>query len=348
MINSIDFTKYNELLSNSASIIITTHFNPDGDAVGSALALYHVLKGAGYEVSVIIPNRFPDFLGWMADSEKIIIFEEAKNNRAKLFIERADLIFCLDYNALNRIGKMEESIKTAKGFKVLIDHHPNPQINEFQLVYSFTSASSTAELVCNFVEQTGLIHLINKEAAECFYAGIITDTGSFSFSCNSARTYQIMALLIEKGIDAENLHRLIYDNFSESRIRLLGYALSQKMLVLSEFHCAIIWLTKQDLDNFNYQIGDSEGLVNYPLSIKEINLSILLTEKENLIRISFRSKGKFAANKIAFEYFDGGGHANAAGGNSYLSMEATIDKIKEILPKFKENLNYIVSKENHL
>ncbi len=341
---TIDFTVFHEVFSTNPNIIITTHHNPDGDAIGSSLALYHVLRGAGYQVSVIIPNRFPDFLNWMSESEKMLIFEDDKNNNSKQLIEAADLIFCLDFNALNRIDKMEEPVRFAKGFKVLIDHHPNPKDSEFQLVYSTTSASSTAELVYEFVEQIGLKHLINKDAAECLYTGIITDTGSFSYACNAAATYQIMVELIEKGIDAEHLHRLIYDNFSESRLRLLGHALSRKMLIIPEFHTAIIALSKQDLTDFNYKTGDSEGIVNYPLTIKEINMAILLTERENLIRISFRSKGKFAVNQIASKYFKGGGHLNAAGANSYLSMEETISKIKIILAKFTDELDYVIAK----
>jgi phosphoesterase RecJ-like protein len=272
----------------------------------------------------------------------MIIFEDDKNSEQ--LIEAADLIFCLDYNALNRIDKMEEPVRFAKGFKVLIDHHPNPKENEFQLIFSTTLASSTAELVYRFAEQIGLKHLINKDAAECLYTGIITDTGSFSYSCNAATTYQIMVELIEKGIDAENLHRLIYDNFSESRLRLLGHALSRKMLIIPELHTAIIALSKQDLTDFKYKTGDSEGIVNYPLTIKEINMAILLTERENLIRISFRSKGKFAVNQIASKYFEGGGHLNAAGANSYLSMEETISKIKTILAEFKDLLDYVIAK----
>jgi len=340
----IDFSLFNEVLNTNPKIIITTHQNPDGDAIGSSLALFHVLKNAGYKVSVIIPNGFPDFLNWMSESAEMIIFDDDKKNTAKQLIEGAELIFCLDFNALNRIDKMEEPVRIAKGFKVLIDHHPNPQVNEFHLVYSLTTASSTAELVYKFVEQKGWKHLINKDAAECLYAGIITDTGSFSYSCNHAVTYEIMVSLIEKGIDAENLHRLIYDNFSESRLRLLGHALSRKMLIIPEFHAAIISLTKQDLTDFNYQTGDSEGIVNYPLTIREINLAILLTERENMIRISFRSKGKFAVNQIASKHFEGGGHKNAAGANSYVSMEETISKIKIILAEFKDDLDYIIVK----
>jgi phosphoesterase RecJ-like protein len=339
---TIDFTAFREVLSTKPNIIITTHHNPDGDAIGSSLALYHVLKGAGYQVSVIIPNRFPHFLNWMSESDEMIIFEDDKNSEQ--LIEAADLIFCLDYNALNRIDKMEEPVRFAKAFKVLIDHHPNPKENEFQLIFSTTLASSTAELVYRFAEQIGLKHLINKDAAECLYTGIITDTGSFSYSCNAATTYQIMVELIEKGIDAENLHRLIYDNFSESRLRLLGHALSRKMLIIPELHTAIIALSKQDLTDFKYKTGDSEGIVNYPLTIKEINMAILLTERENLIRISFRSKGKFAVNQIASKYFEGGGHLNAAGANSYLSMEETISKIKTILAEFKDLLDYVIAK----
>ena len=306
------------------------------------MALYHILRKAGHQVEVVIPNDFPDFLKWIPGSKNAIIYEQEKG-KAEEFLQSAQIIFCLDYNAPNRIDSMEKALVSAKGIKVLIDHHPNPEVEAFEYLYSKVTASSTAELVYQFVDAVGLKKYMNIDAAKGLYAGIITDTGSFSFSCNSPAPYRIMAELIELGVDAEQLHRLIFDNFSESKIRLLGSALSEKMVTLPEFHTAFITLSKTDLENFNYKAGDSEGIVNYPLSIKEINLSIMLTERDKLIRLSFRSKGDFPANQIASEYFEGGGHKNAAGGNSNVSMDETIKKIKEILPLFKEQLDFVIS-----
>ncbi len=253
---------------------------------------------------------------------------------------KASLIFCLDYNTPSRVENMEETLRNASATKILIDHHPHPDTEAFQFLLSKTSASSTAELVFEFLEETELTHCITKSAAESLYTGIITDTGSFSFACNNAKTYRITADLVDKGVKPDRLHRLIYDNFSESRLRLLGHAFAEKLLIFHKYRTAIISLTKDDLTRFNYKAGDTEGIVNYPLSIKEINVSILMTEREGLIRLSFRSKGQFAVNQIAQQYFEGGGHRNAAGGNSYLSIEASIEKIKEILPLYEDELNY--------
>jgi phosphoesterase RecJ-like protein len=337
-----EFEEISKLLSTPTRIVVTSHYNPDGDAVGSALATYHILKRAGHQVEVILPNTFPDFLKWIPGSEDVIIYGQEKEKAEQAF-QAAPIIFCLDYNAPNRVDSMGKILVSAQGIKVLIDHHPSPDTQAFQYLYSDVSASSTAELVFKFAEATGLKKFINVDAAKGLYAGIITDTGSFSFSCNSPSVYRIMAELVELGIDAEQLHRLIYDNFSESRIRLLGSALSEKLLVLPEFHTAFISFSKDDLERFNYKAGDTEGIVNYPLSIREINLSIMMTERQDLIRLSFRSKGDFPANKIASDYFEGGGHKNAAGGNSYLTMEETIQKVKEILPLFREQLNFTIN-----
>lgn len=331
------------MLSQSANIIVTSHHNPDGDALGSAMAMYHILKQLGHNVRVIIPNEYPDFLKWIPENDSIIIYESEQKEFAESLISEAHYIFCVDYNALNRVGKMEKALTEAKGKKLLIDHHPHPDEKVFDWLLSSTSASSTAELVYEFAQKANLLNFINKEAAECLYAGIITDTGSFSFACNSPQPYLIIADLIKRGINTERLHRLIYDTFSENRIRLLGFAINQKMLIFNDFHTALIPLTRKELESFDHKIGDTEGIVNYPLSIKQVNLSILLSEREDLIRLSFRSKGKFPVNQIAREYFEGGGHTNAAGGNSYVSMEETIQKIINILPLFKAELDFIIS-----
>ena len=340
--NPKEFSEISKLLSSPAQIVITSHYNPDGDAVGSALALYHILSQSGQQVNVVIPNNFPDFLKWIPGSENAIIYETDKEQAEDLLLS-AKIVFCLDYNAPGRVDFMEKALVASPATKILIDHHPNPDTDAFDYLFSKVSASSTAELVYQFAVAVGLKKFLNVDAAKGLYAGIVTDTGSFSYACNSPDTYRIMGEIVELGVDAVKLHQLIYDNFSESRIRLLGSALGEKMQVLPEFHTAFIPFTKSDLEHFNYKVGDTEGIVNYPLSIKEINLSIMMTERKGLIRLSFRSKGDFPANHIARDYFDGGGHKNAAGGNSELSMEDTIQKLKEILPLYSEQLDFVIT-----
>jgi bifunctional oligoribonuclease and PAP phosphatase NrnA len=334
LVNDQDFQSIVQLLRTSPGIIITSHHNPDGDAVGSAMALYHAIKKENSAVSVILPNSYPDNLSWIQKSEEILIFEKEDQNLIEQKLVEAQLVFCVDFNTPSRTGNMESSLRKVRGKTVLIDHHPEPDKDFFDYCFSDISASSTAELIYTFLQRAGLSENIDKAAAESLYAGIITDTGSFSFSCNNAVTYRIMADLITKGVDAERLHRLIYDNFSEERLRMLGYAFYEKMLILKEFKTAIIAFNKNELSRFNNKPGDTEGIVNYPLSIKDIIISIMISERGDHLRLSFRSKGDFAVNKIAKAYFDGGGHRNAAGGYSYLTTEATIQKIKEILPLF--------------
>lgn len=339
--NQTDIDQLTRLLSKPTNIVITSHYNPDGDAVGSAMAFYHILIALNHQVSVVFPNSFPSFLNWITNSDKALFFDHNQVD-VEHRIESANVIFCLDYNALNRVGDMEAFIKNAKATKILIDHHPNPDFAAFDFSFHNTKASSTAELIYNFLGLCNLKNLISKPVAECIYTGIITDTGSLSFNCNRAETYQILSDLVEKGIDPELLHRLIYDNFSEYRMRLLGYAIYQKMIMIPDCNSAIIPLTMNELDQFRYQQGDTEGVVNFPLSVKTINLSILLTQRKDRIRLSFRSKGSFPANEIAAKYFDGGGHRNAAGGDSFVSLDETIDKIREILPLYRNQLDFVL------
>lgn len=334
-----DLEKLAELLKNPINIAITSHYNPDGDAVGSSLAIYHMFKQSGHNVSVIFPNRFPGFLNWLKDSDKCLYFDQNKM-AATGALQNADLIFCLDYNAPNRLGDMSQALTEANGFKILIDHHPGPDTASFSLTFHDTLVSSTSELVYQFLDRLNLTSKINLQVAECLYTGIITDTGSLSFNCNRPETYLIVAKLIEKGLNAERAHRLIYDNFTEGRMRLLGYSIYRKMMLLPEYHTAIIPLTISELEEFQYEQGDTEGLVNYPLSMKTINMSVMMVQRKDRIRLSFRSKGDFHVNEIATRYFAGGGHRNAAGGDSFVSMEDTILKIKEILPLFAKKLNF--------
>ena len=334
----IDITELAIILETPKEIVISTHVNPDGDALGSSLAMFNYLSKKGHKVNVIVPNNYPDFLSWLPGSNNIIILENQLDKCNKL-IRNADIIFSLDYNSLDRVKKIKDEIINSDAIKVLIDHHPNPEMDQFNFVYSTTNTSSASELVYEVICKLGDKKLIDIKIAECIYTGIITDTGSFSYLCNNENTYLIAGNLIKLGVDGENIHRLVYDDFSANRLKLLGYCLSEKLKVIDEYSTAFIYLSAADLKKFNYQVGDTEDVVNYPLSMKNIKMSALFTEKENVVRISFRSKGDFHVNEIAKEHFEGGGHKNAAGGDSYLSLEDTISKFEKLLPLYKKELS---------
>jgi phosphoesterase RecJ-like protein len=324
------------LLEIPRKILITTHTNPDGDAIGSGLAMYGYLKKKGHDVTVMIPDPDPEFLHWMPYHSSIVIFS-AQQEKCLELIGNADVVFSLDFNALGRLGKAEEPVRKSKAIKILIDHHRDP-VPDFDHVLSEIQTSSTCELVYDFISGCGDAALIDQDIAACIYSGIITDTGSFSYSCNYEKTYLITADLYRKGIDGEHIHRHIYDTYSEGRLRLLGYSISEKLVVLSEYHTAYIYLSKADLDRFNYKVGDTEDIVNYGLSVAGINLAALFTERDEVVRISLRSKGNFSVNEIARKYFNGGGHVNAAGANSSLSLEETVRVFVDMLPEYKEKL----------
>ncbi|OQX78972.1 MAG: hypothetical protein B6D61_04350 [Bacteroidetes bacterium 4484_249] len=336
LLNTFNFSKLKDLLATKKKILLTSHTNPDGDALGSSLAMYHFLILSGHEVNVIVPTRYPDFLAWMPGQEKILIYEKSKMLCDQLF-ESSDIIFSLDYNAPSRLGIASESCKKAKGIKVLIDHHIEPDTDAYNFVFSTTKTSSTSEIVYEFMQQTNPA-LINKTIAECIYTGILTDTGSFSYACNYESTFRIVADLYKLGIDGVSINRHVYATFSENRLRLLGYALSEKLKVISKYATAYISLSIDELNRFNYQVGDTEGLVNYALSIKGIKFAALFTERENKIRISFRSVGSFSVNSFAAKHFEGGGHKNAAGGDSFLTMDKTLEKFERLLPEYREQL----------
>lgn len=325
------------LLSRATGIVITTHTNPDGDAIGSSLALYHYFKEAGKNVSLIVPNKYPEFISWLPGNEEIIVFEDDRERSKSVFSE-ADVVFCLDYNALHRSGSLKDPIAASAAFRIMIDHHPEPEIEEFDYIISTTETSSTAELIYNLIIESNGNQLISKEIASSLYVGIMTDTGSFSFACNRPSTFYVCAKLLETGIDGEWIHRMVYDTFSEDRLRLLGYSLSDKLVVHREFATAYIALSKVELKKFNFQVGDTEGIVNYALSIKGVTMAVLLTERRAKIRLSFRSKGNFSVNEIAKKHFQGGGHKNAAGGNSYETLDNTVKKLEDLLTDYKEEL----------
>ncbi len=332
-----------ELLTDSKNIVLSAHKNPDGDTLGAVTAMYHYLKAKGHTVTAVVPNDYPDFYKWMPGIENMLVFDNSPKPVKKALAD-ADVIFCLDFNATHRTGNMGPFISRAKAVKVVIDHHPQPS-DEFNYYFTETETSSTGELVYEFIEGLNDTTSITKEIAACLYTCIMTDTGSFSYSCNRQRTYEITGALISKGIQPDLIHKLVYDTFTEHRLRLLGFALSEKLLVWEDLHTAVISLSREELKRFDYRVGDTEGLVNYPLSMEKINLSVLITEKDNVLRLSFRSKGDFSVNQLARTHFEGGGHKNAAGGNAHDSIEETIKRLKSVLEQYKKELDYTLSYE---
>lgn len=327
----IDLSKYTKELSNlfssSENIVIFCHINPDGDAIGSQLALFHYLKSLGKNAEMIVPNNLQEFLKWMDGAELINIFIKDRK-KCRAIIEKADLIIMVDFNQSPRLGEAEESVITSHSRKIIIDHHLGPG-NFADFTISEPSVSSTCELVHELVcEMTG-IQFITKPYAEALYVGIITDTGNFEHGYYTSRTFRIVADLLDAGIEKEKILNRIYNNFSPNRIRLQGYAVNKRMVVMPELRTAYIFLTKDDLKEYGYVKGDTEGFVNIPLSIKGINFSALFIEKDNFIKLSFRSKGNFPTNTFAAQYFSGGGHLNASGGEYSDTLENTINRFMD-------------------
>jgi len=335
-IKSLD--KLNSLLWTSPGrIVLITHFNPDGDAVGSTLALQKCLIKAGHDCSVVTPNDFPSFLKWLPGAESIIILPGNENKVAEL-IRSSDLVFFMDFNDIRRMRGISEPVSRSPAFKVLIDHHPDPLV-EVDCMLSDTTVSSTAELVYRFMTQVSLKEKMDKDIAVCLFAGIMTDTGCFSYNSSSPETFKIVADLLLYGIEKDSIYDKIYDNYSAYRMRLLGFCLNERMEYLPDYRTALIWLNLKDQEKYNFQTGDSEGFVNYPLSIKGIRFSAFFIEKEDHVKISLRSKGKFPVNTFSAEHFNGGGHLNAAGGESYESLETTLGKFRDLLPRYQDELN---------
>mgnify|MGYP006148334575 FL=1 len=314
------------ILTPNKKIVITTHKSPDGDALGSSLALQLILQKKQCEVSVVVPNDFPDFLNWLPQSNQIINAEKQPDIAQKL-IDDSEIIFCLDYNALNRIEGMENWVEKSKAFKIMIDHHQRPE--EFtDFCISDTSKSSTCEMIYDFIEFLGYNDEITENIAECIYCGLVTDTGSFRHPGTSARTHQIVAELISKGLNNSLVHQKLFDNNSVSRIKVLGYCLNS-MEIASEIESAIFSMSEKTAQDLNMKKGDSEGVVNFGLSISSVKCAAFFREDDGKIKISFRSKNDLDVSIFAQEHFEGGGHKNAAGGMSLLSMEETIEKFKK-------------------
>ncbi|MFI3264244.1 MAG: DHH family phosphoesterase [Rikenellaceae bacterium] len=305
-------------------IVILSHTNPDGDAIGSSLAWARVLRSAGnYSVSCIVPNRYPYFLSWMEGIDELINYKD-QTEKVSEAVAQADIIFCLDFNALSRLEGLSDVIaenKTAK--RVLIDHHLEPDQN-YDIMFSFPNASSTCFIVYSLIEQMWGTDLVNRSIGELLYVGMMTDTGNFSFSFLTPALYRSLAVLVEKGIDIQNINSQVYNSFSEDRARLFAYTIDRKMSIIKNGTVAYMALTEREMRRYNFQQGDSEGFVNYPLSIKKMKFSVIFIEHRKFIRISFRSRKHIDVNLFARKYFEGGGHKNAAGGKSYRSMEQTI------------------------
>lgn len=317
-------------------IVITMHERPDADAMGSSLALANYLKQKGHEVQVISPTVFPDFLKWMPGCDEVVVFETHQKESLD-FLNKEDILFCLDFNALDRTKDMVNHLKEAPGIKILIDHHLEPKYN-FDYGESDITAASTTLMIYELIVAMGDATLINPDIAKCIYAGTMTDTGSFRFPATSSRVHRMVADLMDRGLDHEAIHRAIYDNYLENRLRFMGYVLVNRLEVFYSYNTAIIAVPYSDIKKYNLKAGDTEGLVNFPLSIKGIKLAALIIDRKSEIRMSFRSKGEFDVNLFAKKYFEGGGHVNAAGGSSKDSLEKTVERFKKALEENKELL----------
>jgi phosphoesterase RecJ-like protein len=336
-----------KIIKSAQNIVIVCHFNPDGDAVGSSMALHNYLALMGKKSEVIFPNHFAKNLFWLdvgADGEKKVIVHERDPLLAEKIISNSDLIFCLDFQDLNRTDKLENALKKSKAKKILIDHHISPTAEQFDLMFSNTDVSCTCEMLYRIIYSELDPELINKTVAFCLYSGVCTDTGSFSFSCRHKELFLMVADLIERGLDTVYVHRKMFDAYSLWRMKLLGFCL-ERMIVKTEYRTAYMYLSKDEMKRLHYQPGDTEGIVNYCLSVEGICFAAFFTERENRILCSFRSTDEVDVNVFARKYFDGGGHKNAAGGSSYVSLQETIDRFEELIPQFAQD-NGLIDKVN--
>lgn len=334
----IDWNQFQNQLASPKEISIVSHRSPDGDSVGSSLAMKHFLEKSKHRVEVITPDKAPSFLDFLSGYDTILngIDHEAK---VKEKLANAEIIFAMDFNSLDRLGNIQEMVTSNQSaFIINIDHHQEPKdFADIQL--SNTSASSTCELVFECIEKLNGLSQLDVKTGECIYTGLVTDTGSFRFSSTTEITLRVAAHLLKVGVQPASIYQHIYDSFSIDRLKLMGFALNERFVFYQKFNTGVIYLSEKDLNQFNFRKGDTEGLVNYPLSVKEIKMAILITEKEGKVKLSLRSKGDFHVNEIAKKYFNGGGHFNAAGGISDLNVEETLKKIENFLPDYEAALS---------
>ena len=327
-------------LNQSFKAVITAHQKPDGDAMGSMLGLYHFLNQLGHDVTVISPTNWAAFLDWMPGVTQVIDFESNKKEASQM-IESADYIFCLDFNILHRTKHLEPIIRASKALKILIDHHQQPDTPSFAYGISDVKMSSTCEMIYDFIVQSGHSQLINLDIAACLYTGLMTDTGSFRFPSTTASVHKIVAHLKELGLQHAKIHENIYDNSTEGRLKFMGNAFLNRMMVLPEYKTAIMAIPTSDIYKFELKTGDTEGLVNYLLSIEGIKFAAIVIDREEERKWSFRSKGNFDVNIFARTHFEGGGHANAAGGRSSKSVDETVNDFKTIIENYKSQLTQL-------
>lgn len=337
VIDQANIDHFAKWLDRAEKIVIVAHVSPDGDAIGSSLGLWHFLSSQEKMVNVIVPNAFPDFLKWMPGSKEILFYDRYQEFADKLIAE-ADVICCLDFNAIHRLDNMADAILASQGRKILIDHHLYPE-NFARIIISHPSISSTSELVFRLICRMGYFEDITKECAECIYTGMMTDTGGFTYNSNNPEIYFIISELLSKGIDKDAIYRKVFNTYSESRLRLMGHVLTQ-MQVFAQYHTALITLTEKEQNSFQYIRGDSEGFVNIPLSIKGVIFSCFLREdtEKDMIKVSLRSVGAFPCNQVAAEFFGGGGHLNASGGEFYGTMDEAKRMFEQALEKYKSVL----------
>ena len=336
---------FRELLETPKKVVITTHYKPDADALGSSLGLAGYLIKKGHGVNVISPSDYPEFLFWMEGQKDVINYEAGNENKSAKLIEEADIIFCLDFNCLYRINKLGDLVGESSAVKVLIDHHLDPEHFADYELWS-TKAAATAELVYELIIKLNDRQYIDQDIAECLYAGIMTDTGQFKHPNTTKNVHLVTADLIGRGADIAKVGRYIYDNNSLDRLKFTGYALSMKLKVLKNLRTAYFWISAEDLKKYKSKTGDTEGLVNYALSLKGVVFSAVIIERPEEVRLSLRSKGGFSVNDFAKDHFSGGGHPNAAGGISDLGLEATVEKFEKLVKTYEKQLNQNFIKTN--
>ena len=339
ILNADQLAQLNQLISHAQNILITCHKSPDGDAIGSSLGWAEYLRSLGKDATVIVPDQYPDFLKWMPNTEKIVRYDKHKEKCNMLF-KITDLIFCLDYNTPSRVDEMESSLVSSPAPKVLIDHHLDPNVPAV-LTISQPEASSTSELVFRIVWQLGGFERLSKQFAVPVYCGMMTDTGGFLYNSTRPEIYFIIGELLTKNIDKDKIYRNVYHNYSEDRIRMMGYVMYEKLVYVPKLHAAYYTLTKEEQKRFNFLKGDAEGLVNIPQQIKGLKLSISLREdsdKPNLVWVSLRSVDDFPCNKMAEEFFNGGGHLNASGGRVNGTMQDAVETVKKAFRAYENKL----------
>lgn len=329
--------KIKELISSPKNIVITTHHKPDADALGSSLALYHFLNKLQHNVTVVAPSDYPRFLNWMVGQEDVVQFDAKNTDNVQAILAKADVVFCLDFNSLARVHDFEPMLRANSATKIIIDHHLEPE-KFAQVWYWKNTAAATCELIYELIVEMQLQHLLDATIGECLYAGIMTDTGSFRFPSTSSSIHRIIADLIDLGVNNAKIHQAIYDSSTEQRLRFIGFSLYNRLHILQEFNTAYFIVTAEDLLKFESQTGDTEGLVNYALSLEYVKFAAIIVERPDMIKMSFRSKGDFSARNFASSHFEGGGHKNASGGKSNLSLSETEHKFVELLKLYKQEL----------